>query len=467
MNPRALKLRDLILYTLAMMLSVRWPAATAAAGPVAPLMWLAAMIVFLVPVVLVTAELVSRFPGSGGIYDWTREAFGPFWGFQCGWLYWAGALPYFSGILVYAIATAGSAMGGPGQAFLATTTGYLAASLLIALGVAALHMRGIGVGKWVSNLGAIGACSLILFMILGGLAVVLTHGSATDFAHADYRLPLNAQGAMLWSVMTLAFVGPEAAAFLKDDVAGGVKTILKGLAVVGVLVMLAYALATMGVLAMLPAAKLSQLGGLPDALRACLQTLGAPGLAPVLIAVVALTMLGAYAAWFGILAKLPVTAGVDNAMPKALAKLDPKTGAPVNALVVQTVVVLALVVFSAFGSTMKAAYDFLVAMTVISSVLPFIFMFAAQLALRDPPADIAWRIPGGRPARLAVATIGLIATLSAIICSAVPGPDITDKLGAVMKIVVATAVLVLGGVAAYASGRRAARLAPAAAQEPA
>jgi amino acid transporter len=456
MPPRALKFRDVVLYTLAMMLSVRWPAATAAVGPVAPLMWLAAMLVFLVPVVLVTAELVSRFPGSGGIYDWTREAFGPFWGFQCGWLYWAGALPYFSGVLVYAIATAGSAVGGPAQAFLATTSGYLVASLLIAVAVAALHMRGFGVGKWVSNLGAIGACGLVLFMIMGGLAVVLTHGSATDFAHADYHPPLNAQGAVLWSVMTLAFVGPEAAAFLKDDVEGGVKTILKALAVVGVLAMLAYGLATMGILAMLPAAKLSQLGGLPDALRACLQTLGAPGLAPLLIAIVPLTMLGGYAAWFGVLARLPVTAGVDNAMPKALAKLDPRTGAPVNALLAQTVVVLALIVFSAFGASVKAAYDFLIAMTVISSVLPFLFMFAAQLALGDPPAGIAWRIPGGPWARRGLAAVGLVATLSAIVCSAAPGPDVADKFGAVMKIVAATAVLVLGGAAAYFAGHRAA-----------
>ena len=259
--------------------------------------------------------------------------------------------------------------------------------------------------------------------------------------------------------MTLAFVGPEAAAFLKGDVEGGVKTILKALAVVGILAMLAYSLATMGILAMLPAAKLSRLGGLPDALRACLQTLGAPGLAPILIGVVPLTMLGGYAAWFGILAKLPVAAGVDNAMPRALATLDPRTGAPVNALLLQTVVVMALIVFSAFGSTMKAAYDFLIAMTVISSVLPFLFMFAAQLGLGDPPADIAWRISGGRPARLALAAGRFITTLSAIICSAAPGPDVVDKVGAVMKIVAATAVLVLGGVAAYLSGRRAARLA--------
>jgi amino acid transporter len=456
MTAPGLKFRDLVLYTLAMMLSVRWPAATAAAGPVAPLMWLAAMLAFLVPVVLVTAELVSRFPGSGGIYDWTREAFGPFCGFQCGWLYWAGGLPYFSGILVYAIGAAGSAAGGPAQAFLATTEGYLAASLLIALAVAALHLRGIGVGKWVSNLGAAGACGLILFMIVGGLAVALTHGSATDFVHADYRPPLNAQGAVLWSVMTLAFVGPEAAAFLTDAVVGGVKTILKALAVVGALMALAYSLATMGILAMMPAARASQLGGLPDALRACLETLGAPRLAPVLIGVVVLTMLGGYAAWFGILAKLPATAGADNAMPRALARLDPKTGAPVNALLAQTLVVMALIVFGAFGATMKAAYDFLVAMTVISAVLPFLFMFAAQLALGDPPPGIAWRIPGGRTARAAVAALGLVTTLSAIVSSAAPGPDVADPFGAVMKIVVATAVLILGGAVAYQFGRRAA-----------
>lgn len=457
MSGRPLKFADLVLYTLAMMLSVRWPAATAVIGPVAPLMWLAAMATFLVPVVLVTAELVGRYPGAGGLYDWSRQAFGPFAGFMCGWLYWASTLPFFSGMLVFLVATTGGALGGGAQAALASTPGYLAASLLVALGVTGLHLRGIGVGKWLSNAGAAGACGLFALMILGGLAAALTRGPATDFAHASYAPPLNWQGAALWSIMTLAFVGPEATAFLTDDVEGGVRTVLRALLAVGVLTAGAYGLATLGLLAILPTEKLSRLDGLSDALRALAAAGGAPAAGPWLLALVAFIILGGYAAWFGLAARVPFAAGVDEALPRAFARRDPRTGAPTTAIWVQTAVVIALILLGAIGSTMKAAYDFLVAMTVLSAVLPYLFIFAAHLKVGPPPAGAGWRIPGGRPAGVAVSIVGLLATVSAIVCSAAPSPDAPDKLGAVLKVVAAGVVMVAAGAAAYGLSRLARR----------
>src|SRR5262245_47558292 len=53
---------------------------------------------------LVWAELGAAFPHAGGEYIYLREAFGPFWGFLCGW---AAFLASFSGsIAVLAIALA-------------------------------------------------------------------------------------------------------------------------------------------------------------------------------------------------------------------------------------------------------------------------------------------------------------------------------------------------------------------------
>ena len=456
MTPRLLRPVDLLLYTLVMSLAVRWPAGTAGAGPIAPFLWAAAMAGFMVPLVCVTAELVTRYPGSGGLYDWTREAFGPFAGFVCGWLYWTCNLPFFSGLLVFTVAAAGSAAGGPVQAALATTPGYLGASVALAVVVAWAHLRGLGVGKWLSNIGGLGTVALLGFMIAGGAAVALLRGSATDFAHASYALPLNANGAILWSTMVLGFGGPEAAAFLKDEVQGGVRTVMKVLAVVGLTQVAVYSLATLGLLAILPAEQMSHLGGLPDALQACARRLGLPALGPALVAVVVATSIGGYAAWFGLAARVPFAIGVGDALPRAFARRDPKTGAPVAALQVQLVVVVVLLLLGAAGSNLKAAYDFLVAMTVISYILPFGFMFAAHLKLGAPAASdtAVWRIPGGRPARVGLSVLGLVTTASAVLASLAPSPDATDKVGAVVKLLVATAVLVLAGVASYALSRR-------------
>jgi hypothetical protein len=50
--------------------------------------------------------------------------------------------------------------------------------------------------------------------------------------------------------------------------------------------------------------------------------------------------------------------------------------------------------------------------------------------------------------------MGLAVTATAIACTLVPSPDATDKLGAVIKLVIASAVLVGIGAAIYAAARR-------------
>jgi len=44
-----------------------------------------------IPVSLVSAELTTAMPVSGGFYRWTRAAFGDFWGFLSGWWNWTAS----------------------------------------------------------------------------------------------------------------------------------------------------------------------------------------------------------------------------------------------------------------------------------------------------------------------------------------------------------------------------------------
>ena len=49
-----------------------------------------------------------------------------------------------------------------------------------------------------------------------------------------------------------------------------------------------------------------------------------------------------------------------------------------------------------------------------------------------------------------IGATGLIASLSAVLCTLAPSPDATDKVGAVAKLVIACGVLVGSGVILYA-----------------
>ena len=82
---RELGLRDLVLFNVAALVSTRWIAAAAHSGSGALSLWMLAAVFFLVPCALAVAHLSRRFPQEGGIYIWTREAFGPWHGFACGW----------------------------------------------------------------------------------------------------------------------------------------------------------------------------------------------------------------------------------------------------------------------------------------------------------------------------------------------------------------------------------------------
>ena len=86
MPARKLKFWDLALYGVAMTLSIRWIATAAAAGPAALPLWGLAMVGFMAPLAVATAELTTRFSGDGGIYAWTGQTLGHFAGFLCAWL---------------------------------------------------------------------------------------------------------------------------------------------------------------------------------------------------------------------------------------------------------------------------------------------------------------------------------------------------------------------------------------------
>jgi amino acid transporter len=60
-----------------------------AGGPLLALLgFIVVPFVWCIPEALVTAELATAFPKNGGYVVWISAAFGPFWGFQEGWLKW-------------------------------------------------------------------------------------------------------------------------------------------------------------------------------------------------------------------------------------------------------------------------------------------------------------------------------------------------------------------------------------------
>ena len=72
---RALGLRDLTLFAIGCVISVRSLPIAAHAGPGSVTLWLLAAVFFVVPLTITVAALVAKYPSAGGLYrrKWNRS----------------------------------------------------------------------------------------------------------------------------------------------------------------------------------------------------------------------------------------------------------------------------------------------------------------------------------------------------------------------------------------------------------
>ncbi|MGA8727343.1 MAG: amino acid permease, partial [Terracidiphilus sp.] len=202
---RGIKFRDLVLFYIVVVLSIRWTATAAAAGPSILLVWIAALICFFIPLSASVMELSSRHPEEGGIYVWTREAFGDFSGFICAWLYWMSCLPLFPSLLYFGAASALFAFGPHAQVLSANPFYYIAFSLSWLAVITFMNIRGVEAGKWLNNFCTLG--SLLPLSILIAMATVsyLRFGAATHFTRAALVPHWSLNNSVFWSGVFFAF----------------------------------------------------------------------------------------------------------------------------------------------------------------------------------------------------------------------------------------------------------------------
>src|SRR5947199_7687529 len=126
---------DVLLFNIAAVLGPRWIARAAHAGQFSLSLWLLAAVFFFLPTALIIVELSTRYPNEGGLYVWTKEAFGDFHGFVAGWCYWIYTFFYFPGLLLASVAMS-VYIGGPRYAWLADNRAYDVGALLRLLSIA-------------------------------------------------------------------------------------------------------------------------------------------------------------------------------------------------------------------------------------------------------------------------------------------------------------------------------------------
>jgi amino acid transporter len=452
---REMGFRDLLLFYLVTGFTVRWVGNAAAAGPSAIVIWLGAGLLFYLPLMATVMELSSRYPNEGGCYVWSKRAFGDFAGFMTGWHYWTCNLPYFPGLFYF---TAASALfiGGASWQGLTDSPAYYIVFSLVALAVAVtLNVRGLGVGKWLHNLGALGLWVPALFLM--GLAAVswYRHGSATPFTAESLMPSTRLKDIVFWSTIAFSLSGLESASMMGDELRDPRRNIPRALLLGGSLIILLYILSTVAMLVALPQTRILHLQGFMLSISEAADRVGATGLTAVTALLITLGGLGQAGAWFAAGGRLPFVAGIDRFLPPAFGRIHPRYGSPHVSLLVQAAIAALFIFLGQAGTTVKGAYDVLVSMSIIGYFIPYLFMFASMIKLqREPAGPDVMRVPGGRPAATLLGAVGFAVTAATIVLALIPAEDEPNKVLAVTKVAGLTALLFLGGTAVYLRGRR-------------
>ena len=366
---RDLGLRDLVLFNIAAVVGIRWLAAAAHSGPASLTLWIVAAVCFFVPSALAVARLSRARPEEGGFYIWSREAFGPWHGFLCGWCYWLNNLFYFPNLLLAATGMALHAVG------IAETKLLVVSLSLAALWSALLaNLVGVRVGKWTSNLGGLSTYAAGGLIVLAGLIALYRSGPVTtlnpvtnwDFGKLNF-----------WSQIAFAFGGLELGSVMAGEIRNPRRTVPVAAWISGALIAGFYILGTVGMLLLLPPSEVSVITGLLQAGDAAAGRAGMPWVPASLAALVLAGIFGQLAAWLGGSARVPFAIGIDRLLPESFSRVHPRWGTPHVSILVQGAACTVFLVAFQAGENLKAGYQLLVDMTVITYFLPFLYIFGA------------------------------------------------------------------------------------------
>jgi amino acid transporter len=444
---------DVLLFNIAIVLGPRWIAAAAHSGTSSISLWVLAAGLFFLPTALIIVELSTRFPSEGGLYVWSKEAFGDFHGFVAGWSYWTYTVFYFPSLLTASVAMS-VFIGGPKYSWLADNRQYL---LWASLGLLAIpvvfNIVGLNIGKWLQNAGGVGTYAPLLMLLGLGLYLGIHRGSATQFSWKSSFPVWDLNTLNFWSNIAFAFTGMELVCAMSEEVHEPRKTFPRAIYASSVLIAVIYVAGTVALLVILPGAGVDVRNGVFQGITNGSAALGIAWFGIMAALLVTAGNAGGVGATVAGIARVPFVAGIDRYLPAAFGKIHPRWKTPYVAILVQAAISAAILIFSQIDTTVMEAYQLLVDAAIVLYFLPFLYMYAAviKLAYRPDRAtnEHAVLIPGGKAGVWILGLMGFIITLGSMILAMIPPGGVASKSIFELKLIGVTAGAMVIGLVLY------------------
>jgi glutamate:GABA antiporter len=439
---RGLNLRDLVLLNLVAVLGLRHLGTSAKFGTSSLVFWMIAAIFFFIPQGLAVVELSARYPNEGGIYYWTKRAFGEGHGFLCGWCYWINNVTYYPTLLISSAVIA-TYIFGQGDSGLSKQWSYVLPTTLGALWIAViLNIVGIGTGKWLQNAGGVGTyipgIVLILLGVYGFFTLPAAHPMTLQALKPDFT---NLPALNLLASIAFAFAGLELASTCGDEVENPRRNLPLSVYLSAPLIALVYIAGTAAVLWLVGSDQIDVVSAFLQAISNGARHLGSSlwWIAPVCAALYTIGNLGGVGAWLSGPARVAFVIGLDRYFPPSFGRIHPKWRTPYVAILVQAVLATVFLLLSLFGQGTKVETVYLILLDtqLLVYFIPYIYLFVCFVVLRrrDEPAPGVVRAPGGIVGVWILAISGILITVFAMAVATIPPPGTDEPMLFRLKVI--------------------------------
>lgn len=419
---RVLGVFTLTMINVAAIQSLRNLPAMAQVGWESLFFYLIAGIGFFIPCSLVSAELATGWPSTGGVYTWVKEAFGPRWGFVAIWLQWIENVIWYPTILSFTAASLAYAF----NPALAESPLYILSTILITYWFCNLvDAYGMKASGLISSVGVIVGTLIpgLFIILLGGLWLLQGNPSPIPFSWGAFYPDLSDLSNIVFLVgVMLGFCGMEMSAVHAREVLHPQKNYPRAIFLSALII---FALSIFGSLAIawvVPKEEISLVAGVMQAFSAFFNAYNIPWMTPLLALLIAAGSIGMVSTWIIGPSKGLYQTSHEGHIPPFFHKKN-RHGMPIVIMLVQGAIVSLLCTAFLFMPSVSSSFWILNVLTALLYLMMYMLMFAAAIRLRHtkPHTQRTYRVPGGKAWGMwIVAGLGLLSSLFAFYIGFLP-----------------------------------------------
>ncbi len=410
--------------------------------------YIVAAFTFFIPTALVSAELATGWPSTGGVYTWVKEAFGPRWGFAAIWLQWTENIIWYPTVLSFTAATIAYLF----NPALADNKLYILSMVMATYwGCTLIDLLGMKISGMISTIGVIiGTLIPGVFIITLGLFWLLSgHTSEIPFTTESLYPDLSSIHNIVFLVgVMLGFAGMEMSAVHAREVKHPQKDYPRAIFYSTGIILTVSILGSLAIAVVVPSHEISLVAGIMQAFSAFFNAYEMPWMTPILAGLISLGAISMVSTWIVGPSKGLFQTAHEGHLPPLFHKRN-KQGMPIAIMIIQGVIVSLLCSAFLLMPTVSSSYWVLNDLTALLYLIMYILLFLTAIRLRysHPHIKRAYRVPGGKTWGMwMVAGTGLIASITSFITGFFPPAQLDTGTLVYFELFLGSAVIILFGI---------------------